>query len=68
MRTEDAHQRQGLARHVLTAGVDRLARAGATRIKICFEPDNEAARALYLDVGFEPVRRTVMLSRTAPPA
>ena len=31
MRTEDEHQRRGLARHVLTAGVDLLARAGARR-------------------------------------
>jgi RimJ/RimL family protein N-acetyltransferase len=56
MRTEDDHQGRGLARHVLTAGIDRLARAGATRIKICFEPDNAASRRLYASVGFEPNR------------
>jgi GNAT superfamily N-acetyltransferase len=65
MRTEDDHQRRGLARHVLTAGVDLLARAGAERIKICFEPDNPASKQLYLSVGFEPVRQTVVLSRPA---
>ena len=60
MRTEDDHQRQGLARHVLTTGLDLLARAGADRVKICFAPDNVAARGLYLDVGFAPVKRTIV--------
>jgi RimJ/RimL family protein N-acetyltransferase len=59
MRTEDAHQRRGLARHVLTAGLDRLATAGAERIKICFEPDNPASSHLYVDVGFVPHRQTI---------
>jgi GNAT superfamily N-acetyltransferase len=63
MRTEDDHQRRGLARHILTTGIDRLAAAGATRIKICFEPDNEAAKHLYLDVGFQPDRETVVVRR-----
>ncbi len=65
MRTNDEHQRRGLARHVLTAGIDRLVEAGATRVKICFEPDNPPARDLYLSVGFEPVRETVTFSRSA---
>jgi GNAT superfamily N-acetyltransferase len=63
MRTEQAHQRRGLARHILTTGIDRLAGAGAVRVKICFEPGNPAARDLYLGVGFEPDRRTVVRSR-----
>lgn len=58
MRTEDDHQRRGLARHVLTAGIDRLAAAGAERIKICYEPGNPASEHLYLDVGFVPDRQT----------
>ena len=58
MRTEDDHQRRGLARHILTAGVDRLAKAGAERIKITFEWDNPAASHLYLSVGFKPVKQT----------
>jgi GNAT superfamily N-acetyltransferase len=62
MRTEDTHQRRGLARHVLTAGLDRLAGAGAERVKICFRPDNPASGHLYLDVGFAPVRSTVVLT------
>ncbi len=65
MRTDDDHQRRGLARHLLTTGIDRLAAAGAERIKICFEPDNPAARALYLSVGFEPDRQTVVYSGPA---
>jgi RimJ/RimL family protein N-acetyltransferase len=63
MRTEDEHQRHGLARHILTAGVDLLAKAGAQRVKICFEPDNPASGHLYLSVGFEPDRQTVVFSR-----
>jgi GNAT superfamily N-acetyltransferase len=63
MRTLDGYKRRGLARHVLTAGIDRLVSAGATRISIAFEPDNTAARHLYLDVGFVPHRHTDAFSR-----
>ncbi len=62
MRTEDEHQRRGLARHVLTAGIDLLATAGARRISIGWEPENSASRHLYRSVGFEPVLSTEMLS------
>jgi GNAT superfamily N-acetyltransferase len=62
MRTEDDHQRKGLARHLLTTGVDLLARAGAERIKICFSPHNPPAKNLYLSVGFEPVKQTEVFS------
>jgi GNAT superfamily N-acetyltransferase len=58
MRTEEGHERRGLARHVLTAGLHRLAAAGATRIKINYEASNEAARALYLSAGFTPAMTT----------
>lgn len=58
MRTHDDHQRRGLARHILTAGVDLLARAGAERISIVYEPDNPASGHLYRSVGFEPDRQT----------
>ena len=60
MRTEDDHQRRGLARHILTNGLDLLAAAGAERIKICYEPDNPASGKLYRSVGFEPDRQTVV--------
>jgi len=67
MRTENAHQRRGLARHVLTAGVDRLADAGAGRIKICYESSNPASSQLYASVGFEPVKQTAVFSRRVDP-
>jgi GNAT superfamily N-acetyltransferase len=62
MRTENDHQRRGLARHILTTGLDLLADAGAERIKIVFEPDNAGASGLYLDVGFEPVKKTAVFA------
>jgi GNAT superfamily N-acetyltransferase len=65
MRTEDEHQRRGLARHILTTGIELLAQAGAERIKICYEPDNPASSHLYLSAGFEPDRQTVVFSRRA---
>jgi RimJ/RimL family protein N-acetyltransferase len=65
MRTEEDHQQRGLARHILTAGIDLLAAAGAERIKICYEPDNPASKNLYLSAGFEPVRQTVVYCRGA---
>ena len=63
MRTEDAHQRRGLARHVLTAGINLLAEAGADRIKIAYFPDNPAARTLYTDVGFKVGRPCAVVTR-----
>jgi GNAT superfamily N-acetyltransferase len=50
MRVEDAYQRRGLARAMLTAGLDRLARRGARRLKVGYA--SEAARALYVGAGF----------------
>jgi ribosomal protein S18 acetylase RimI-like enzyme len=50
MRVEDDHQRRGLARALLTEGLERLAGRGATRLKVGF--DGEAGRALYLGAGF----------------
>ena len=52
------HRQRGLARHVLTAGIDLLAKVGAERIKIVYEPDNPASGHLYRSVGFEPVKET----------
>ena len=62
MRTEDDHQRRGLARHLLTTGLALLADGGAARIKICYEPDNPASSHLYLSVGFQPDRQTVVFA------
>jgi predicted N-acetyltransferase YhbS len=50
MRVEDAYHRRGLGRMLLTHGLDRLARRGATRLKVGFESD--PARSLYLGAGF----------------
>lgn len=50
MRVEDAYQRRGLARSLLTSGVRRLVERGARRIKVGFS--TEAARQLYLGAGF----------------
>lgn len=63
MRTEDDYQRRGLAQHLLTVGVARLFDAGARRVKVCFEPDNAGAQALYVGAGFRPMHRTVLLRR-----
>lgn len=52
VRVEDNFQRRGLARAMLTAGIDRLITRGAERVKISFETD--AAGALYQGVGFRP--------------
>ena len=56
MRTEDDHQRRGLARHLLTFGLGRLVDLGAVRFRISWEADNPAA-SFYPDVGFIPSQR-----------
>jgi GNAT superfamily N-acetyltransferase len=50
MRVEDAYQRRGLARALLAAGLDRLAKRGSSRLKVGYA--NEAARRLYVGAGF----------------
>lgn len=54
MRTEDVHQSRGLARHILTAGMNALVRAGSERVKISWDPSNSPAAQLYLSAGFAP--------------
>lgn len=54
MRTEQAHQGRGLARHVLTSGIQKLVAAGSHRIKVSYDADNQSAVALYLGAGFRP--------------
>ncbi len=63
MRTQDDHQQRGLARHILTTGLELLARAGAQRISIGFEPGNPASGPLYRSVGFQPHRQTDVFFR-----
>jgi ribosomal protein S18 acetylase RimI-like enzyme len=50
MRVEGAFQRRGLARAILTEGLDRLAKRGARRLKVGHATD--AARALNVGAGF----------------
>ncbi|HEX4980772.1 MAG TPA: GNAT family N-acetyltransferase [Ilumatobacteraceae bacterium] len=68
MRTEDAYQGLGLARHVLTSGLDRLAAHGCSTLKVSYIEGNEAARRLYLSAGFSPgsTSRTYRLDRQMP--
>jgi GNAT superfamily N-acetyltransferase len=65
MRTEDAYQRLGLARHVLTSGIDRLAALGCVTFKVSYIQGNDASRDLYLGAGFSPrsTSRTYRLER-----
>jgi GNAT superfamily N-acetyltransferase len=64
MRVEDDYQRRGLARMLLTNGLDRLARKGARRLKVGFRTD--AARNLYLGAGFVQTSIDRLLIRPAP--
>lgn len=54
MRTEERYWRLGLGRHVLTAGLGRLAELGASRVKVSYVSSNPAAEKLYLTCGFRP--------------
>lgn len=60
MGTAAEHRRLGLARHVLTAGLQALRQAGANRIRINYDEEHQPSRSLYLDVGFEPVMSTAL--------
>jgi GNAT superfamily N-acetyltransferase len=56
MRVEDAYQRRGLARALLTEGLDRLAKRGARRLKVGYATD--VARGLYVGAGFRVTSTT----------
>jgi GNAT superfamily N-acetyltransferase len=62
MRVEDAYQRRGLARAMLTAGVDRLAKRGARRLKVGYGTD--VARRLYVGAGFRVTSTSTAYSLT----
>jgi GNAT superfamily N-acetyltransferase len=64
MRVEDDDQRRGLARLLLTNGLDRLALKGARRLKVGFQTDT--ARSLYLGAGFVQTSVDRLLIRPAP--
>lgn len=63
MRVLDAYQRRGLARVLLTNGLDRLARKGARRLKVGFT--TAAAGSLYLGAGFVQTSVDRLLTRPA---
>jgi predicted N-acetyltransferase YhbS len=60
MRTEDAHQRRGIASHLLAAGLEQLAAHGCKRLKV----SNDIS--LYLRAGFEPLRTATLLTCARP--
>jgi GNAT superfamily N-acetyltransferase len=66
MRVEDAYQRRGLARAMLSAGLDRLAKRGARRLKVGYGTD--VARSLYVGAGFQvtSTSRSYGWRRTTP--
>jgi predicted N-acetyltransferase YhbS len=65
MRVADEYQRRGLARMLLTNGLDRLARKGARRLKVGFTTD--PARHLYLGAGFVQTSVDRLLTRPSAP-
>jgi predicted N-acetyltransferase YhbS len=66
MRVEDAYQRRGLARAILTEGLERLAARGARRLKVGYS--TEAARALYVGAGFRVTATSRSYIRRRNPA
>ncbi len=65
MRVEDAYQRRGLARAMLTEGLDRLAQRGALRLKVGYASD--VARRLYVGAGFRVTSTSRSYSWRRPP-
>jgi GNAT superfamily N-acetyltransferase len=63
MRVENAYQRRGLASAMLTAGLERLAKRGASRLKVGYSTD--VARGLYVGAGFRVTSTSRSLSRAA---
>jgi ribosomal protein S18 acetylase RimI-like enzyme len=64
MRVEDAYQRRGLARAMLTAGLDRLAERGARRLKVGYATG--VAQGLYVGAGFRVTSTSKSYSRRKP--
>ena len=66
MRVEDAYQRRGLARAMLTAGLARLAQRGARRLKVGY--GTEVARRLYVGAGFRVTSTSTSFTWRRPAA
>jgi GNAT superfamily N-acetyltransferase len=52
MRIEDAYQGRGLSKALIAAGLERLAAAGCTRLKVSWEMANERAARLSTGAGY----------------
>jgi GNAT superfamily N-acetyltransferase len=68
MRIEASHQGRGLSKALIAEGLNRLAEAGCTRLKVSFEPKNTAATRLYLGAGFRRVSTARSWDRPATTA
>jgi ribosomal protein S18 acetylase RimI-like enzyme len=66
MRVEEAYAGQGLASHLLDAGLRGLPARGCSRLKVSFEPANTPAARLYTGAGFvvSQLDRTWLYART----
>ena len=47
-----AHQGRGVGRATVAAFLDRFIENGQTNVALSYSPENTAARALYLSIGF----------------
>ena len=61
--TASEHRRLGLARAIVSEGLSALADAGARRIKVNYDGGNDAARRLYISLGFLPTMTTSLWVR-----
>ena len=61
MRTEEGHERKGLAGHLLRSGFDRLVERGARRLKIGYE--SPVAGSVYRRAGFVEDSTVVIFRR-----
>jgi ribosomal protein S18 acetylase RimI-like enzyme len=64
VRVEDEHAGRGIGYAMISAGLDRLAGAGSTRLKIAWE--SQRAEALYTRLGFAD-KETFTTYRLSPP-
>jgi predicted N-acetyltransferase YhbS len=66
MRVEEDYQRRGIARALLSAGLERLAQRGARGLKVSYATD--IARALYIGAGFHETSTSTIYNRRRSPA
>jgi GNAT superfamily N-acetyltransferase len=59
IRTEQAHQRRGIASHILATGLDRLAAHGCRRLKVCSD------LGLYQRAGFRSASTAAVYARVS---